>query len=1087
MRTKRILVNRYFVIFLILLIVCSAFFPLAFSAEDSSPKEDSIESPTSNARSPRQNHIVVNESKTRTIDKSTSAKSVWVKDYGTLIINSILSITSKPARLNVSDNGKVIINGFLDAYYISAYCKSFKINDGGGIREAKRVHIYTQDELIIDNGNIECAGDRATGQDPGEDGIIWLESNSYIEITGGSTIECIGGPGNPGSDPFYDGGNGGWGEITIVANGTNSANNDTSILISKSTVSARGGSGGNGLQIGDGGDGGDGRLSITSTASGKDDNIKFDDCDEVGAHGGNGGLASGGTSFPGSRGGAPVFIKCNKLIVDEYKTESQYWHGDAESSTIISSSDSQLIDINAPGGATLYFPYVLISPGTYNHNYEIIKASGTGTVVEILNVLDVYVLDNSKQPLSGAVVSVGTFPSQNTNTYGLSRFLIPGYNMKTNDRDSKDPIPYTVTADFNTIKGTYPSLQLDKRNETIEISITLVVVTIDKLTFGDELYEPPEDGTKIGGTVTLEGTATAAGTNTITDVSVEIFYGSGYEPLVSASDISAAGDFSQWRFSFDSKKYQDKTSLTITVTATDSSDYSNSAVIKLKVQQDVIPRPPEVTITFPINNDKVTDDEDITEITFNGTAFEPDWNSKEREDSKEIKTISFVIKNELGNVLVNETLVIGIGLSLVEGTGSYKWSYEWESREWDANNENYTYPNGNYIISVRALDNTLPKGLISTEASIRISLEHLGRPPSKPPTAIINDIIPSEGAKSDGFSYEDGTATFRFKGKKGVNDVYLIVDLSKSYDIDGPDEEMQYKVEIFNQSSPSSWQDSPNVKINFFQPKLPGMQMKTISVQVKDKWGYENINVEVFDKRDGETKTVNILWIEIEFLPEDKPLGGPLSIIYPINLSYTEVYILFIIILIVFNIAAAIMIMSKFKKIKKRRRAREVALDGARQKQLAQEEKKKEDMYIQYVEEGPEAGPGEIAVAGASAVAQIPQQDFAQPSIEELTAPVEPEAPQLMSVEQPVYESSTDEVEPEAKPPEVTPVATPTPAPTPTPTPAPAPVPEPAQPAAQPEPQPKPQPQPQPAQPVQPAPASTAVQPKPAGEEEKEE
>jgi hypothetical protein len=426
--------------------------------------------------------------------------------------------------------------------------------------------------------------------------------------------------------------------------------------------------------------------------------------------------------------------------------------------------------------------------------------------------------------------------------------------------------------------------------------------------------------------------------------------------------------------------------------------------------------------------------------------------------------------------------------------GTYKWTYKWKSREWDANNENYTYPDGNYAISVRAYDDTLPKGLISTEASIRISLEHLGRPPSKPPTAIINDIIPSEGAKSAGFSYEDGTATFRFKGEKGVNDVYLIVDLSKSYDIDGPDEEMQYKVEIFNQSGPSSWQDSSSVNINFFQPKLPGMQMKTISVQVKDKWGYENINVEVFDERDGETKTVNVLWIEIEFLPEDKPLGGPLSILYPINLSYMEVYILFIIILIVFNLAAAIMIMSKFKKIKKRRRAREVALDGARQKQLAQDEKKKEDLYIQYVEEGPEAGPGEVAVAGASAVAQIPQQDFAQPSIEELTAPAEPEAPQLMSVEQPVYESSTAEVDTEAEPSEVSPVATPTPTPAPAPIPTQALTPESAQPVAQPEPQPQAQPQAQPqmaqpTQPVQPepAPAPAVAQPKPVAEEEQEE
>jgi hypothetical protein len=269
----------------------------------------------------------------------------------------------------------------------------------------------------------------------------------------------------------------------------------------------------------------------------------------------------------------------------------------------------------------------------------------------------------------------------------------------------------------------------------------------------------------------------------------------------------------------------------------------------------------------------------------------------------------------------------------------------------------------------------------------------------------------------------------------------------------------------------------------------------------------ENIRVQVDNANTGSRDDVENLTIVIEYLPEDEPFAMPWTEFFSLKLHQTVIHILFIIILAVFDVAGVAMIISKRKNINKRRRARELALDTAKQKQLDEESKKKEDIYahLQYVEE--EGAVGHTEVAGASALADSAGHEFTfqQESVEDLMKPAEPEAPQLVTVsaEQPVFESDAERMESETamdRPPEVTPIQTPSPTPLPAPMPAqpvaaqPVPVPMTAQPQQLQQPQQQPQPA-QPAQPFQPVaarptPAQPIQQarpiPKPAGTEETE-
>jgi hypothetical protein len=154
------------------------------------------------------------------------------------------------------------------------------------------------------------------------------------------------------------------------------------------------------------------------------------------------------------------------------------------------------------------------------------------------------------------------------------------------------------------------------------------------------------------------------------------------------------------------------------------------------------------------------------------------------------------------------------------------------------------------------------------------------------------------------------------------------------------------------------------------------------------------------------TFEVTNLTIIIEFIPED-PEPKIIPDGYNLPLDRFEIQILFIIMLIIFNVAAAMMIISKNKKINERRRAREAALESARKKHIGEEDKKKDDIYSHLQFEDAAPGEKQVAMAGAAGAMALPTDEAITASTEEQAAPAEPDAPQLISVEQPVYESKT--------------------------------------------------------------------------------
>jgi hypothetical protein len=1082
MRRTR-LISRYFVIVIFLILLITTFLPQTFS-ESNDDNNKVVEDNSTTPRSPRAGTLTVDGSSSRTITQDYD--QILVKDNGTLIINDNIAIqTSKgKGRLIVRDNGTVVINNgkIVRIDLVSAYCMEFQIKKGASIINSKNIYIHTQNAIELEEVFIECSGERGSAASQGEDSTVELVSNKTIKIFGGSDINAKGGDGGNGDYGLgrSDGGNGGEGKILVQAN-DNDKDSSPSIQILGSSLEATGGNGGTGDNyydtIGDGGDGGAGVIAILSMSKDNNDQVDIEKSDII-AEGGLIGYSGGQTgAVDGVGGDAPVNIECKKLFMDEFKqsNETNWTEGTTTTqylnSEIRSICEYPSITISAPNQAYLYFPNIK-GGNSGIPNFEIIKAKGPGTIVNIYNLLSIDVVDNAGEKLSSAQIDIIEKKTQTTVVSGTSDndgneiFLIPGYKIKTNDNKA---IEYIVKAVFSGITETYPDdVKLSDRYNEIKIEITLVEVIITDLEFGDQKFSPPEGGTKVGGrTVTVEGTAKPSGTNSIVSVEVEVITAAGGIPSQEAEDISASQDKTKWRYSFDSTTFTDRTDITVEVTARDSAGRSSSALLDLKVRQDVIPRPPTVMITLPSNNANITDregDEVKSKVWINGTAIDPDWDVL-REDSREVVEIRLVIKDEAGLEVLNETLEKDDGLTAINDGESYTWGYNWDTRKWSSSASKYVFPNGRYTIQVKAKDDTTSKALISDEAVINIDLYHAGLPPSDRPVAVITAVTAGENVEKDGYKYTDATntVTFRFKSKKGKNEVSIKIDLSGSYDEDPPGGQLKFKV-LLNDLDPLSWQDSAVIEKEFFGEKAREYGYYGIQVDVKDAWGWENKFVMVVDEKDGTQKPVSNLTIMIDFLPADKPMGGPLSVIYPLNLSYFEIYIVFIILVILFNIAAVSMIMSKYKKINRRRKAREAALDAARQRQMAEEEKKKEDIYspLQFVEEGPEAEPGQVAVAGASAISEIPQPEAAPERIEDLLKPAEPEAPQLVSVAQPIREP--DDHESADKPPEVSPVTTPEPTQAQPVTPAP--VPAPAQPVqAQPQPQ-VAQPQPQAAQPV---------------------
>jgi hypothetical protein len=1050
------------------MLLISAFIPtlalVAANGMDDPEESSSVRSPRSRAS------LLVDGSEIRTITGSKPYDSVLVKDNGTLVINGTLSTIDGTGRFVAKNNATIIINnyGILSTRYIYATCLRFELL-GGVIDKGYDISIHTREPILMSSGaKIDCKGELGAGGAKGDDVAIEIESNKFVIIKEASKIECTGGRGSNGIGSNTAGSEGGNADIKIKANGTDA--DGTSINISQSTVRARGGNGGDGDYYYDGGSGGNADVDIVSK-----DKVIFDRCTEIGAYSGLGGYADYSQGEQALVGDATVTIECDQLFVDEYK-KFQQQHSTSDASTKIISSNpvtaNAIITIKAPKGAYLYYPNI---EHYYGHDYKVLKASGASTVINIYNIVQIKVQSNNKKEIPDAAITISEgstivgsgMSNQQGNEFFMSEF--EAYRMITNN---KEPVAYNGKAVLNSATGEKSFTAPDRVN-IIEIEIVLVSVEITELVFGGKSYTP-KDGLKVAGKILIKGTASPSGLGKI--VSVKLNIDKNTESILfgeDTTDTSNDDSYTTWEFELDASdtsqyEFDDKDILMVTATATDGV-FDNSDDVSLEIKHDIIPRAPIVILKAPTAGE--VDDAITNGIVISGTAYDPDRNSV-RSDSKDIVSINIIIQDANGTSILTEpiSLTLNKGLFYNESSNDYEWRTTWYSRIWKANTL-YKYPAGIYTIYVTAKDNTIPTALTSEERSVEIELTHSGIPPTSPPTAVVKTISAIENGERSGFSFDEfsNTVIYSFLGDKGADEVKLRFDLSDSYDQDGEKADLSYFIETSADTQPGQYQKVSLVEKEIFEGEA-GVKTYTATVKVKDLWGMENKNLQVVEEGTENNLDVTTITIKIEFREADPPQKGPLAFLFSLPLSYMEVYITLIILLVVFNIAAFFMIQSKYKKINKRRKARELALDTARKKQKSEEDKGDMYSHIQYVEEEG-SGTGQVAVAGASVLSE--EQTASQlETVEDLTKPAEPEAPQLVSVDQEAYELATTE----QKPSEITPVSTATPAPAPTPAvpaaatavPTAAPTPQ-AQPQAQVQAQPQPaQAQPAVAKPTQP-------------------
>lgn len=1010
----------------------------------------------------------------RTLDSGTYGP-VWVKDDAVLTIEST-KYPNIEGKLNVTDNGSVIIKGELTVWEVTAHCKSFKIDGGELICKngepydktgvESRVIIHTRKGIeISDMGEIICQGKPGQQSDEpdtkasydGGVGLIDLTSDSYISITDGSVIECRGGAGGTGVEgDINKGGDGANGVITLQANGTNSSSK-ISILISDSTVSTSGGAGGDSSispsGLAEGGVGGNGKLNIISKSN---DKIKIEKS-TIKATGGSGGGSSAG-GMPGAQGNGDIDISCNILYADAYKVDGK---GNDEAEwfdglTIIHADGfTPYIGIDAPEGAYLYVPD--LKP--LGKDPIIPTATTPKTNIYIYYTLTVTVQDISGTKLEGVTVTAvsGSGTESGTTSDGMCRLLLLAYSITKNNNGRQD---WRVSAGLSGATAELPDdVVLENMHNYETIQLTLISIEIDTIRYKERDYEPV-DGMIVYDTVTIIGNTSTFQGNTI---NVKVQVGSADEVL--AKDISAAKDFSRWSFDWITTALTVNTLYRIKAEAKSTDGkFASDEYINLTIGD--MPKPPELTVEAPQDNITVNDYSGSTGLSISGTAWDPNWDSVQLALGKDVAEIKIIIKDASGSVVSTGSVKSTSGLKLNETSHSYTWSYKWSTRQIDTQN-NFIYPNGVYSIEVSALDDSEPP-LESGKITKKINLHHV-----LIPTAKIKDITVVENAKKIDYEYRDHdyTGIFKFESKKGVDEVKLQFDLSDSYDPD--DVELAYYINYGEKGgTPLNWENKAISDYIYFGHASEKKIEKQFQVTIKVR---DDDNAENEKLLDNDNQEIRNLTIIIEYIPEDPPPEGPLSPIVSLPLARDEVRIMFIILLIIFNIIAAAIIISKYKKINQRRRARDAAVDVSKQKQRDAEKKKKEDIY-EHIQFEQEEGTGRVAVAGAAAASLVPQEDLTTTTAEQLAAPAEPEAPQLVSVEQPLFESAptpaTGPTLPETQP-KPTAGDTTTQAP-------------PAQPPVTPQPV-HPAPAPVTPQPVQPTPAAPPVAPAPTAPTEPEQ
>jgi hypothetical protein len=978
---------------------------------------------------------------------------VWVKDNATLIADGVIS--NIQGRLNVTDNANVIIRGGakIKAYSVTAYCKSFIIEGNGEINCTNGksspdhgynsiVYIHLQDELIISDGKIKCFGqkgqpapfDSNTQSYNGGYGIISLRSNKWITISDDSLLYAIGGRGGTGVENLFKGGIGGNGKIEIEVNNTNTTSDTKySISISESTIKAHGGIGGDGYPTNHpeskGGDGGAGEIFIKSFSNHKDDEFSIDRCTIQATSG----LGGAGASPPanGLEGDAAIdFDTKKKLYVDKYKLSDENLWLDPKSTRITSSTE--YLRINALGDAHLYTP-ILDSEG--------IRITPGNGEVYIYYVLQINVMDNPDggNSIEGATV---TIPGENPDVSdfsGITRFLIPGLHIKKSLKDEDKVKKYTATGTYSGATGMVSDITAahwDVTMNTYYIYITLVSVSIKSIIVGGTTYDAED--MVVYGTVTIKGTAESS--FTITSVEIRV----GNKDPVIAIKISGNNDWSQWSFDWDSTTYPENSLVKLEAIAS-TEEFKDSDYINLTVSET--PVPPTLTVLSPYDNFIFDQTETESIISIKGTVIDENWDSKLLEHSKEVIAVNINIKNSAGNSVLNSVLnKDNSGLRYIDASHNYNWSFNWDTdARLVSDTTKFQYGNGNYIIEITAVDDTKPIALVSPVITRNVTLHHIQKP-----TAVIKEIIAVKNAKFDKVSSPIGfenTKVFKFQSDKGKDNIKIRFDLSSSYDPDNT--ELKYFVE-FGDGSRYDWENNSIAENEYiFASSKKVIKSYQVIIKVRDTDDAEN------DRLIYEGTEIYNLTIDLEFRPEDPPPVLPTGEILPLPISRFEIQLIFIILLIVFNIAGAFLILSKYKKINQRRKAREVAMDAARQKKLETGAKKKEDIYsqLEFVSDEGAEGPKHVAVAGAAGAMALPTDEAIAAAATEEAKSAEPEAPQLISVEQPVYESGTAPTTTEAfpaaettqtQPPATTTTTTPAPV---TPTPAQVAAPDPGAPA----------------------------------------
>ena len=994
-----------------------ALFPLVNSIGVITSSDDS--GATGSSRGSRM-PLTVNGTTIKTITKDSNYDWVWVKDDAKLIFNG--GIHEIKGRLNVTDNGSVVIKGTLTAWYVNAHCKSFNIMDGGILtcRNDKSttldglpsiVLIHTKDPIEISNkGTIDCkcpVAASAPNQDSsgrkGGSAEIELMSDSYISITGSSVIKVTGGTGGAGDREGIDkGGKGGPGKITIQANGTNTSSK-ISMLIDVSTINGVGGTGGgtSGKVGSSGGDGGLGEINIISKSSNK----------------------ISGLGGPGVQGGAEIYFNCKSLLVDEYKSiEGVTTYGN-KYTQLWADSISHLISIDASNGAHLYIPDLEpIETG------KVIPKAVGSTKLYIYHPLYAYVKDNSGNDLEKSTVTAtvnptiaGSTEQSTTDKNGLAILLLYWLITKS-DADGSES-HWKITASKSGAEAKYPkNVIVEERVNEITIIVTLVTVEILRLKFGGNTIDQQDfvDGMIVYGSVKVEGEA--KGPNTISSVEVWAEKAANIDKIGPATDDSGTNEpaYDNWSIDWDSSEYSEGNLVMLGVTATDNSQFVDSDYINVTICET--PAPPVITVITPENNEEVKDTDTGSKLKFEGTAVDENWDSKLLNHSRSVEKIIITIKDKSGIAIINTELKAGSGLQENQTSHSYTWAFDWNTRQIDTQG-NFIYPNGNYSVEISALDNTYPTPLESIKTKINVHLHHIVKP-----TAIIKDITAEKNAEKKGYEYRDydKTGIFKFKSSKGKSEVTLRFDLSSSYDPDKS--QLKYYID-FDDISIFDWGSESVIDHEYFVYASEKKEVKSYNlvIKIKDEDNVENEKLRYESEKDGISDEIKNLTIIIEFIPEDPAPKTPLGEFLSLPLAKDEIRVMFVILIIIFNLVAVLMIVSKFKKINKRRQAREAALHASRQKQQSETEKKKTDIYshLEFVDDG-EAKTGIVATAGAVGAMELPTEEALSQDAYQVTKPEEPEAPQLISVGQPVFESAfdasteatgtTEQIEPETAP-----------------------------------------------------------------------